>query len=488
MQGETRYQKGDTIGGRFLVHRALKGGMGEVYLCFDRDTRAPIALKTFQARFLADPRLRNAFTREVTTWISLEKHPNIVHCQGMDVINGTPFMILEWVTGEPGCPADLRGWLLRGPLGVARALEFVMDMCDGLVHAKQRIPGIVHRDLKPENTLIGRGVIAKITDFGLAKITSEAQLAVSPGTSVPASSAGLTRAGLLVGTAPYAAPEQWRGEDLDERTDIYALGCMLFEMLTGQLPFRDLSYEALRAQHLDAPVPQLPPAAHLPVALDRVVTRCLAKRPEERFLRVEDLREELSSFYQQHLARPPRTPAVASGFAAADYTNRAGAYADLRQWQEALSDCTRAIELDPNDARAYAFRGDIYHMLDRHEEALADCITAIHLQPEDALAYSYRGCVLSSLRRHEDALADFQRAIERDPGLLDAYLGRALALADVGRSEEALRDYDRGVQTGQANVRLWYNRGKLLSDLGREQEAIASYREALRLDPLDTES
>ena len=166
MYGHLRYNPGDKIGGRYLVHRALAGGMGEVYLCLDLEENIPYALKTFQKRFTGSLKMRAAFESEVQTWVALEKHPSIVRCFYMDTLDGVPFILLEWVVSEEGRGTDLRNWLRHGPLDVRMALDVAIDICRGLVHANRKRPGIVHRDLKPENVLMGQDRLAKITDFG----------------------------------------------------------------------------------------------------------------------------------------------------------------------------------------------------------------------------------------------------------------------------------------------------------------------------------
>lgn len=176
MSPQPRYNRGDKIGGRYLVHKALMGGMGEVYLCLELEHSLPIALKTFQPRALENPKLRTSFEREVGIWVALEKHSNIVRCFYLDTVDHLPFMFLEWVAETQGRGTSLRDWLRRGPLMPRQALDFVIDICRGLIHAGQKQPGIVHRDLKPENVLLAPGPLAKITDFGLAKIVQEAEL------------------------------------------------------------------------------------------------------------------------------------------------------------------------------------------------------------------------------------------------------------------------------------------------------------------------
>ena len=178
METETQYRRGDKIGGRYEVHKVLLGGMGEVYLCLDLKWNTPFALKTFQARYLTSSNLRELFEREVATWVALEKHPNIVRCFYMDILDDRPFMILEWIASDDSIGTDLRSWLRKGPLDYRLSLGFAIDICRGLSYAARKRPGIVHRDLKPDNVLIAQGPIAKITDFGLAKVCQEANLQV----------------------------------------------------------------------------------------------------------------------------------------------------------------------------------------------------------------------------------------------------------------------------------------------------------------------
>ena len=235
MQPQPRYSSGDLIGGRFKVHEVKMGAMGEVYLGYDLGLEAPYALKTFQARYFRNAQVRDLFSQEIATWVALEKHANIVRCHFIRVFDNQPFMFLEWVTGEEDRGTDLSSWLQHGPLDPRLAMNFTIDICRGLIHANQKQPGIVHRDLKPDNILINQSRMAKITDFGLATVTHAALL--TDATTDEMEMGHNLRDKNLVGTPLYMSPEQWRADEVDSRSDIYAVGCILYELLTGNFPY-----------------------------------------------------------------------------------------------------------------------------------------------------------------------------------------------------------------------------------------------------------
>jgi serine/threonine-protein kinase len=280
--------------------------MGEVYLCLDTLHNYPIALKTFQERFLIDANVRESFRKEVSTWIALEKHPNIVRCFYMEEIDNRPFMFLEWIANVRTQGSDLRSWLTKGRLRSKLSLSFSIDICRGLVHAERKQPGIVHRDLKPENVLISQDELAKITDFGLAKVFGSVQASRSSSPGVPASQL-LSTWGGGSGTPLYMAPEQWLTDELDTRTDIYAVGCIIYEMFTGNWAFQAMSIDELRRLHLQGPIPRLTSRHALTTRINNVLMQCLAKRKEDRFNNLEDLLSELIRIYQAMFNEPPKS-------------------------------------------------------------------------------------------------------------------------------------------------------------------------------------
>jgi tetratricopeptide (TPR) repeat protein len=497
---KSRYQPGDRIGGRYQVHEVKMGGMGEVYLCHHMESLLPYALKTFQQRYLGDSqRLRQAFEQEVRAWVALGKHPNIVRCHWMQMLDNQPFVGLDWILSEKGLGPDLRSWLRRGPLDLRQALDFVIDSCRGLLHAQQKQPGLVHRDLKPENILmgigsvgdigdVGRGNRAKVTDFGLAEIVREAGLELEDeGT---AGRQGIVAQKGFAGTPAYAAPEQWRGERLDQRTDIYALGCVLFELVTGEPPFqvvttpsspldREQWLSAMRSLHESAPPPALPTT--LPAALDDLLRGCLAKAPTERPADLGELLSQLEDIYRRQFMASPRTLPSSEQFSAAEHVNRGLTYDNLGFYEKALADYGQAIELDPNQVEAYVGRGNTHVDVDQYAAALADYTHAIRLAPNHALAYQNRGYARFKLQLCDEALPDYTRAIELGRNDAEAFVGRGNVLRGLGRYHEALADYSRAVEIDPNHADAYVNRGNIYYDLQQYESALADYTRATEL-------
>ena len=155
MSNDTRFHAGDILEGRLEVMRAIRGGVGEVYLCVDRSNQRPFALKRLQTRYAAMPKFAEAFRREAETWIELGYHPNVVPCIVLEAIYDEPVLVLEWIFGPDGSDPDLGNRLRDRRLEPRAILEIGIDVCRGLIHAASCVPSIVHRDLKPANILIG---------------------------------------------------------------------------------------------------------------------------------------------------------------------------------------------------------------------------------------------------------------------------------------------------------------------------------------------
>jgi Tol biopolymer transport system component/predicted Ser/Thr protein kinase len=259
------------------------GGMGEVYRASDTRLSRDVAIKVLPAEFARDAQLRARFEREARAISSLN-HPNICMLFDVGTQNDVEYLVMEYLDGEP-----LTERLARGPLPVSDVLRHGIEIADALDKAHRT--GIIHRDLKPGNVILTRSG-SKLLDFGLAKAMDAALVASTSPQSITAllPNEPLTAEGTLVGTFCYMAPEQIEYARSDARTDIFAFGCMLYEMLTGRRAFNAASRAGMIAQIIASeppPISTLRPMT--PVSLDRVVRTCLAKNPDDRFQTAHDV-------------------------------------------------------------------------------------------------------------------------------------------------------------------------------------------------------
>jgi eukaryotic-like serine/threonine-protein kinase len=262
--------------------------MGEVYRAKDTRLGRDVALKILPESFSRDADRLRRFEQEARAVAALN-HPNILAIHDIGQDNGSPFLVSELLEGE-----SLRAALDRGPLPQRKTIEYGVQIAHGLAAAHEK--GIVHRDLKPENIFVTKDGRIKILDFGLAKLAQTMGADSDEVTLTSAHAGSHTAAGVVMGTAGYMAPEQVRGETADARTDIFAFGSVLYEMLSGVRAFRrDTAAETMTAVLKDDP-PELTGTSRLvSPTLERIVRRCLEKSPEQRFQSARDLSFALSA-------------------------------------------------------------------------------------------------------------------------------------------------------------------------------------------------
>ncbi len=259
---------GQRLGHYRILEKIGAGGMGEVYRAHDERLDRNIALKLLPASTFSDPGARARLLREARSAASLD-HPDICTIHEVGEAEGQAYIAMELVEGQP-----LSARLAVGALTADQVLRYGLQLAEALAHAHER--GVVHRDLKSANVVITAEGRAKVLDFGLAKRLSENEL-----DEVTRSQASLTTPGALVGTLAYMAPEQLRGQPADVRSDVWALGVVLYEMAAGERPFRGDSGYELSAAILEHPTPALP--ATVPAVLQAVVERCLVKDAAKRY-------------------------------------------------------------------------------------------------------------------------------------------------------------------------------------------------------------
>ena len=264
------------------------GGMGEVYRARDTRLDRAVAIKILPSHLSENPEAKQRFLREARTISSLN-HPNICTLHDVGHQEGADYLVMEYLEGE-----TLADRLRKGPLPVAQVLKYGIEICDALAQAHRS--GVVHRDLKPGNIMLTQ-TGAKLMDFGLAKavavkVDTSSNLTMTM--STPVGSHPLTTQGTVMGTFQYMAPEQVEGKEADARSDIFALGAVLYEMATAKRAFEGKTAASAMAAVLERePVPISTVQAMAPVALDHVVQGCLAKDPEARWQSAGDIAREL---------------------------------------------------------------------------------------------------------------------------------------------------------------------------------------------------
>ena len=295
---------GARLGPYEVVALLGSGGMGEVYKARDTRLGRDVAIKVLPPGLATDPDRRRRFEHEARAVAALD-HPHICALYDVGSQDTVEFLVMAYLDGE-----TLAARLRRGPLPLAQALELGAQVADALAAAHRH--HIVHRDLKPGNVMlvkVGAALQAKLLDFGLAKLREPAADDGAARSSV-ATQEPMTARGAVLGTVPYMAPEQLEGKETDARTDIFALGCVLYEMLTGRRAFGgDSEASVISAIMTGEPAPLSSLQPLTPPALERLVRRCLAKDPDARWQHAADVAEELRGISQD--AGAPR-PAAAS--------------------------------------------------------------------------------------------------------------------------------------------------------------------------------
>jgi len=254
------FSAGQTFGAYRIVEPLGRGGMASVYKAYEAALDRYVALKVLPGEFLHDETFAERFKREAKVVARLE-HPNIIPIHAFGIEGGIPWMAMRLISG-----GALSGLLPRGRLPPERIITILRGVADALDYAHGK--GVVHRDVKPQNILLDEAERVYLADFGIAKMVE--------------GSGALTQTGMITGTPQYMAPEQATGQPVDQRVDIYALGVVAYEMLTGRVPFAADTPVAVLMKHVTEPMP-IPPPSAVPEPLVRALLKSLAKKPDERW-------------------------------------------------------------------------------------------------------------------------------------------------------------------------------------------------------------
>lgn len=429
------------LGGRYeLAERLGQGGMGTVHRGVDRQLRRTVAVKLLSSELAHDPQSRARFRREAHAAAALN-HPAVatIHDVGEEPHpdGPRPYLVMEYVQG-----ATLAEALRDGPLPVADAISTACAVLDALRHSHER--GIVHRDIKPSNIMLTGPGTVKVLDFGIAKAFTEAATRI-------------TGNGAAIGTPAYLSPEQISGAEIDHRADLYAMGCLLHELLTGQTPFRGDSPFAVMHQHLYAePEPAARLRPQIPPTVEAVILRSLRKDPAERFADAGEMRAALAdalahgSMPTVRATAPPPPPRA---------TRSGGRTASRDRFR---------ISLRPSAHRALALLGCLLSLLC----ARGDLVETAHfgqvavgaaLSGMVALPWSTRLACAVGWGPVAEALAVNSELRRAETGWAGSYIAVAalLALAAACCLVSAVRSQERGAGSlvafwFSATASIWY--------------------------------
>jgi tetratricopeptide (TPR) repeat protein len=451
--------------------------MGVVFVVHDLKSPSVYAVKTFRDEvFARNPTVALRFTQEALAWANLGNHQNIVRAHYVLNIGYKPYLFLDYIAG-----GDLQSRIGTASFtsDLPQIVYIGLQFCDGMTYAASK--GIkAHRDIKPQNCLVTPDGILKITDFGLAKVYDDIGLA--PSDTLTIEGLSVTRTGLGMGTSTHMAPEQFAdAKHVDARADIYSFGVMLFQMITGRLPFRGRSWQEYKHLHTT----QRPPSLGTPHAeLNTIVQRCLSKDPAQRFADFAVVRERLAAIYTKLTGQSAPWPVTGTELDANDWFNKGLSLNELGRPLDAIACYDRALELNPGLEDAICLnKGNPLAKLGRHEEAAVCYDRALALNPNRAEAWLGKGNRLAALARHQEAIACYERALSIKPQLYQALNGIGMALGSQGEDGKAVRCFDKAIALNQLDEISWVNKAAALSAMGKRDAAVACCDQALKLIP-----
>lgn len=525
---------GQVIGGHFEVESLLgEGGISVVYKARHTLLGTPAAIKFLLPDTEMNSKAIMRFQREAQTMAQLN-HDSIAGIREFGIHKAIPYLVMEFVEGE-----SLDCILASGTaLEPQRALALLTQIVTALSHAHSH--KVVHRDLKPSNVMVyqnkdGRESI-KIIDFGIAKLVEGDE------------QRNLTQTGDVFGTPSYMSPEQCQGKPVDQRSDIYSIGCIAYEMFSGAPPFSGSQPLEVILKHVSESHKSLKPIGKLN-GLNKIIDASLAKDPNERYQSCDQLLSDLNLLAsgEEPLGTRVRSKSLKfntkkvfnvltailvcflvvyiwfiSSFkpgtiesvtkdiekdpSATNYHLRARYYRDAGRYKEALADAAKSIELQPkSNFWAHRIRSDVFVEMGDYKSALDEAELAVAAKPKEFRAYMVRGIAKYRLGRDADAVADLDKSLElnHDPDINRMWSNRsgtlyyrAAALNRLGRYDKALEDIDDACKTDTSKTvtpdkaDTWHNRllvERARANLGlkRFDEALSAAQQACDDDPAD---
>ncbi len=476
---------GQKIGDNYVIDSLLgEGGMGKVYLAHHVLLNERCAIKFLPPTKVSE-RNFSRFKAEAKAAVKL-KHPRLSALNDFGISqNGQPYIVMEYVEGT--ALSDLiKNGEKQDP---ERAIKITLQLCEALAYAHDS--GVLHRDIKPSNVMIKQdkaGDQAKLIDFGLAKVFSEDEQVKS----------ALTQTGETLGSPGYMSPEQFQGMKVDKQSDVYSLGCLLYELLNASLPFTGESALAIMVNQLnESPAPFS--NSKVSSELKSVVLRCLERDPKNRYQDMFELKDDLEKVLRgekpqkgMHLPSLSQKQAYKLGiriFTAVCLIFAVGIFCYFKFMNE-IDRANWVVTMNPGTAEALISRARLYDRLGEHRKAVADLNRAIEINPNDVMAYVWRSSANWYLGVYEEALNDANHAIKIAPSNHQGWLQKACADEGLGRYRDAIDDCNTVIKLNPKNLynnnyAAYLNLSIALTSLGEYDKALAASKKALALSEND---
>ncbi|MGV8124859.1 MAG: tetratricopeptide repeat protein [Candidatus Xenobiia bacterium LiM19] len=473
------WHPGEIIDGQYTVQDVFRGAMGTVYIVLDSETVTFYAIKTFQEAHLWNERVVKQFINEAEIWIKLDRHPHIVQASLVKVIEGKPYIFLEYVQGT-----DLEKMLEAGKVPVRQALELAIQFCRGIHYAFRKL-GLVHRDIKPSNCMITREGTLKITDFGLGKMFDQPSMEGAAGDAVQADTNTTSSSTTMAGTLAFMAPELFSDtSSVGVKTDIYAFGVLFYQVLIGTNPFESEDAVEVITNHLSI-VPDAPAVldSGIPAAFSDIIMKCLDKEQEGRYSDFGEILARLEELYIELYGCSYEDLATESTLTEDDWINKGISLAELARHREAIMTFDRALSLNAGSFKALIRKSESLIEVKNATLALQCLDDAMKIDKENSEIWFLRGEAFWQLGKKEHALVSYNQALEKTD-VKALILGRkGKLLAELGRLDEALSCFKRALAENTRIAEIWDEKGSLLMRMNRYEEALESIREALEINP-----
>lgn len=484
------YSRGDTIDQQYLVDDIKRGNMGVVYLCTHVRTNEPIAIKTFDSRFLNSEANRRNFLNEASTWIHLERHPNIVEARFLKMIDDHPYLFLERVIADNPRGATLKDLFFTQTIDYRSMLQIAIHICDGMIHALNRFPNLVHRDLKSENILIGTEGLPKVSDFGMTMrpVLENAEPRQNQyDLDLPFHPSELARR--MEGTPAYASPEQCQCQPLDTRSDIYSFGCILYHMTTRHLPFHRNTVEETIISHIrETPVSPIERNKIIPRDFSNLIVKCLEKNPRNRFDSFDSIRMALIDLYEFTFYERPNSFQTGVPLKIDEYIERAKSFALLFQYEHGRSELMKAIRLDPARSEIYYLLGQYSYMEGQYNRAILELKEAARVIRDDAGLYELLGKTYQALSYNEEAIIHFRESIRISPERDSSYHHLIALLLKRNQEREAETVIQKALLSCKDQIPFLLRLAKLYERIGRRDDQYEILEKVVHLNPQQSES